>query len=97
MALPFFILALDGGKWSASWPGRFTPMAVTPITLWIGGWADPRILLSLWSISVLAELTYLFQKHVHVVICMYYYAFLFMIYVYCNNISRPYCLELNDK
>jgi hypothetical protein len=28
---------LDGGEWSASRPGRFTPG-----TQWIGGWVGPR-------------------------------------------------------
>jgi hypothetical protein len=34
--------ALDGGEWSASHPGRFTPREGAPDTLWIGGWVDPR-------------------------------------------------------
>jgi hypothetical protein len=31
--------ALDGGEWSASRPGRFTPWERAPGTHWIGGWA----------------------------------------------------------
>jgi hypothetical protein len=34
--------ALDGGEWSASRPGRFTPMGRAPGTHWIGGWVGPR-------------------------------------------------------
>jgi hypothetical protein len=34
--------ALDGGEWSASRPGRFTPRERAPDTHWIGGWTDPR-------------------------------------------------------
>jgi hypothetical protein len=37
--------ALDGGEWSASHPGRFTPRERTPGTHWIGGWVDPRAVL----------------------------------------------------
>jgi hypothetical protein len=33
----FMTLALAGGEWSASRPGRFTPASH-----WIGGWVDPR-------------------------------------------------------
>jgi hypothetical protein len=36
-------LALDGGEWSASHPGRFIPWGGrTPRTHWIGGWVGPR-------------------------------------------------------
>jgi hypothetical protein len=38
----FFTLALAGGEWSASRPGRFTPGERAPGTHWIGGWVDPR-------------------------------------------------------
>jgi hypothetical protein len=34
--------ALDGRKWSASLPGRFTHRERTPGTHWIGGWVGPR-------------------------------------------------------
>jgi hypothetical protein len=34
--------ALDGGEWSASRPGRFTPRERVPGTHWIGGWVGPR-------------------------------------------------------
>jgi hypothetical protein len=30
--------ALDGGEWSASRPGHFTPRGKAPFTHWIGGW-----------------------------------------------------------
>jgi hypothetical protein len=38
--------ALDGGEWSASCPGCFTPRERAPCTHWIGGWADPRAILN---------------------------------------------------
>jgi hypothetical protein len=34
--------ALDGGEWSASRLGRFTPKERAPRTHWIGGWVGPR-------------------------------------------------------
>jgi hypothetical protein len=34
--------ALDGGEWSASRPGCFTPRERGPSTHWIGGWVGPR-------------------------------------------------------
>jgi hypothetical protein len=34
--------ALDGGEWSASHPGRFTPRERAAGTHWIGGWVGPR-------------------------------------------------------
>jgi hypothetical protein len=37
--------ALDGGRWPASRPGRFTPKETAPGTCWIGGWVDPRAIL----------------------------------------------------
>jgi hypothetical protein len=33
---------LDGGEWSASHPGYFTPRERAPSTHWIGGWVGPR-------------------------------------------------------
>jgi hypothetical protein len=36
---------LDGGEWSASRPGRFTPRERAPGTNWIGGWVSPRAVL----------------------------------------------------
>jgi hypothetical protein len=39
------ILALDGGEWSASRPGRFNPSERAPGTHWIGGWVGPRAVL----------------------------------------------------
>jgi hypothetical protein len=38
-------LVLDGGEWSASRPGRFTPRERSPSTHWIGGWMGPRVAL----------------------------------------------------
>jgi hypothetical protein len=38
----FLTLALVGGEWSASRPGRFTSEERAPGTHWIGGWVDPR-------------------------------------------------------
>jgi hypothetical protein len=38
----FISSALDGGEWSASRPGRFTPREKAPDTHWIGGWVGPR-------------------------------------------------------
>jgi hypothetical protein len=38
----FLTSALGGGKWLASWPGRFTPKERAPGTHWIGGWVDVR-------------------------------------------------------
>jgi hypothetical protein len=37
--------ALDGGEWSASRPGRFTPRIGAPGTHWIRGWVGPRAVL----------------------------------------------------
>jgi hypothetical protein len=34
--------ALDGGEWSASRSGHFTPRERYPGTHWIGGWVGPR-------------------------------------------------------
>jgi hypothetical protein len=38
----FLTLALVGGEWSASRPGRFTPGEKAHCTHWIGGWMDLR-------------------------------------------------------
>jgi hypothetical protein len=38
---PFLTLALDGGEWSASCPGRFIPGEIAPGTHWID-WVGPR-------------------------------------------------------
>jgi hypothetical protein len=38
----FLTLAYDGGEWSASCPGHFTPRERVPGTRWIGGWEGPR-------------------------------------------------------
>jgi hypothetical protein len=37
--------ALDGGEWSVSLPGRFTPRERVPNTHWIGGWVCSRAIL----------------------------------------------------
>jgi hypothetical protein len=37
--------ALNGGEWSASRPGRFTPRERAPDTHWIGGWMGLRVVL----------------------------------------------------
>jgi hypothetical protein len=34
--------ALDGGEWSASCSGHFTPRERAPSSYWIGGWVSPR-------------------------------------------------------
>jgi hypothetical protein len=34
--------ALDGGEWSASRPGRFTPRERAPGIHWTGGWVGPQ-------------------------------------------------------
>jgi hypothetical protein len=38
----FLTLALAGGEWSASRPGRFTPGERVPGTHCIRGWVNPR-------------------------------------------------------
>jgi hypothetical protein len=38
----FLTLALDGGEWSASRPGRFTTGIRGPGMHWIGGWVGPK-------------------------------------------------------
>jgi hypothetical protein len=37
--------AVDGGEWSASCPGRFTPRERVTGTRWIGGWVGSRAVL----------------------------------------------------
>jgi len=39
----FFTPTLDGGEWSASRRGRFTPREGTPGSHWIGGWVGFRV------------------------------------------------------
>jgi hypothetical protein len=36
---------LEGGEWSASRSGRFTPRERAPGTHWVGGWVGPRSVL----------------------------------------------------
>jgi hypothetical protein len=38
-------LALDGGEWSASRSGHFTPRERIPGTHWMGSWVGPRAVL----------------------------------------------------
>jgi hypothetical protein len=38
----FLTSTLNGGEWSASRPGCFTPRERAPGTHWIGGWVGPR-------------------------------------------------------
>jgi hypothetical protein len=38
----FLTSALDGGEWSASRPGSFTPGERAPATHLIGSWVDPK-------------------------------------------------------
>jgi hypothetical protein len=44
-AMHSLTLALDGGEWSASHPGCFTPKERAPGTHWIGGWVGPSAVL----------------------------------------------------
>jgi hypothetical protein len=44
--------ALDGGEWSASRTGRFTPRERAPGTHWIGGWVGPRAILFAVAVTV---------------------------------------------
>jgi hypothetical protein len=41
-------LALDGGEWLASRPGRFNPGEIASGPNWIGGWVGPELG---WSLS----------------------------------------------
>ena len=38
----FLTSAIDGGRWSASRPGYFTPWEEIPNTHWVGGWLGFR-------------------------------------------------------
>jgi hypothetical protein len=42
---PIFTSALDGGEWSASRSGRFTPRERAPDTHWLGDWVGPIVVL----------------------------------------------------
>jgi hypothetical protein len=42
IAPPFLTSALDGGEWSASRPGRYTPRERGPGTYRVGGWVGLR-------------------------------------------------------
>jgi hypothetical protein len=41
IAQPFLTSALDGGEWSTSRPGRFTPSERNPSTNWMGACVGP--------------------------------------------------------
>jgi hypothetical protein len=41
-SMDFLTSALDGGEWSASHFGRFTPSERAPGSHWIGGWVGSR-------------------------------------------------------
>jgi len=41
IAPAFLISALEGGQWSASRPGRFTPREMARVTYCTGGWVGP--------------------------------------------------------
>jgi hypothetical protein len=43
----FLTSALDGGEWSASHPGHFTPREKAPGMHWIGGWVGPKGILDM--------------------------------------------------
>jgi hypothetical protein len=47
IAHTFLTSALDGGEWSASRPGRFTPRERALGTHWMGGWVGPRAVLDM--------------------------------------------------
>jgi hypothetical protein len=44
-AMHFLTSTLDGGEWSASRSGRFTPRERAPDNHWIGSWVGPRAVL----------------------------------------------------
>jgi hypothetical protein len=48
MAPTFLIGSMDGGEWSASRLGRFTPGKNAHGSDWIGGWVGPRAGWTLW-------------------------------------------------
>jgi hypothetical protein len=61
--------ALDGGEWSASRPGRFTPRERAPGSHWIGGWVGPRAVL---DAVVLEKLViYVIIKSFHIITVLY--------------------------
>jgi hypothetical protein len=51
--------ALDGGEWSASRPGRFTPKEKAPYIHCIGGWMSPRTIMDV----VVTILELILKKH----------------------------------
>jgi hypothetical protein len=48
IAPPFLTSALEGGEWSASRPGRFTPREIVTSAHWIWGWWAPEPVWTLW-------------------------------------------------
>jgi hypothetical protein len=42
IAPPFLTSSLEGGEWSVSRPGRFTPDENSTGTHWLGEWVGPR-------------------------------------------------------
>jgi hypothetical protein len=63
----FLTSALDGGEWSASRPGCFTPKERSPGTHWIGGWVCPRALLdAVMKRQISSPFTLLCKLQLHV-------------------------------
>jgi hypothetical protein len=54
--------AIDGGEWSASRPGRFTPRKRSTGTHWIGSWVGPRAVLDTVKVKVVPAL-FLTEHH----------------------------------
>jgi hypothetical protein len=48
--------ALDGGEWSASRPGHFTPTERAPGTHWIGAYGKDTSIFKPWNVSTLFDL-----------------------------------------
>jgi hypothetical protein len=60
---PSLTSALDGGMWSASCPGRFTPEKKASGTHWIGGWVGPRASLDTVEKRKILPLLWVNPKH----------------------------------
>jgi hypothetical protein len=54
--------ALEGGEWSASRPGRFSPSKRAPGTHWIGGWVGPRAVIIIIIIIIIIITTTIIIK-----------------------------------
>jgi hypothetical protein len=67
IAPPFSTSALDGGEWSASRPGRFTPRGKAPSTHRLGGWVGPRTGLDNYieekTLSLLGHTTSIYRQN----------------------------------